>query len=341
VRAVVTGATSFIGSAVVERLAARGDRVIVLSRDRRQARAMFGERVHIVEQLEALTPETQIGAVVNLAGEPILGLPWFAQRRRDIRQSRVDFTAELVRHLALLNRKPRVLVSASAIGFYGDRGDELLDEGQGTGQGFAAELCGAWEGAAMRAATWGIRTVCLRIGLVLDRNGGALPPMALPARFGLATVLGSGEQWMSWITRDDLVRMIIAAIDDERWSGPVNAVAPEPSRHAEFQRALARALGRPLLLRAPAFALRVLMGEMSSLLLFSQRVVPERAKALGFAFDIHWVADALALQLGPPAPALPKVKVRARPVLKAVPVEAQPDASAAHADAPERKRALP
>jgi uncharacterized protein (TIGR01777 family) len=197
------------------------------------------------------------------------------------------------------------LVSASAIGIYGDRADTVLCEKATAGQGFGARFCAAWEEAAMRAAGIGARVVCLRIGLVFDRNGGALPMMALPVRFGLGAVLGSGRQWTSWITRDDLVRMIVTAIDDSRWSGPVNAVAPEPVRHADFQRHLARTLRRPLFLRVPASILAVLLGEMSSIFRFSQRVVPAKASELGFAFDVHWVADALALQLGPPPAPLP------------------------------------
>jgi uncharacterized protein len=299
----VTGATGFIGSALVERLLARGDRVFVLTRDARQARAIFGERAIYVESLAALPPETRIEAVVNLAGAPIIGLPWFAVRRREIRRSRIDLTEALDAWMSTLERKPGVLVSGSAIGFYGDRGDATLDETQTAGQGFGAELCAAWENAAVNAQ--GIRTVCLRIGLVLDRAGGPLPMMALPVRLGCGAMLGSGRQWLSWITRDDLLRMILAAIDDVRWQGPVNAVAPEPARHADFQRALARTLRRALFLRVPAVVLRALLGEMSSLFLFSQRVVPATALALGFAFDVWWIADALALQLGPRPAALP------------------------------------
>lgn len=300
----VTGATGFIGSALVERLLARGDRVFVFTRDGRRAKALFGERVTCVEALTALPAETRVDAVVNLAGAPIAGLPWFAARRREIWRSRIDFTETLVRWIATLERKPRVLVSGSAIGFYGDRGDALLDETQTAGQGFGAELCADWEKAALAAE--GVRTVCLRIGVVLDRAGGPLPMMALPVRFGLGAILGSGAQWLSWIARDDLLRMILAAMDDERWQGSVNAVAPEPARHADFQRALARTLHRPLILRVPAVVLRAVLGEMSSIFLFSQRVVPAKALALGFAFDVWWIADALALQLGPPPAALPE-----------------------------------
>lgn len=300
----VTGATGFIGSALVERLIARGDRVFVLSRDARQARALFGECAHYTESLATLPPETRVDAVVNLAGAPVIGLPWSKSRRREIWRSRIDLTRALVQWMLALDHKPKVLVSGSAIGFYGDRGDGPLDEAQVAGKGFGAEFCAAWEAAATES---GARTVCLRIGLVLDRSGGALPMMALPLRFGSGAVLGSGHQWMSWITRDDLVRMIVTAIDDERWQGPVNAVAPGPIRHADFQRALARTLHRPMLLRIPAWVLHAFLGEMSSIFLYSQRVVPTKATNLGFAFDVHWAADAIELALGAAPAALPLV----------------------------------
>jgi hypothetical protein len=334
----VTGATGFVGSALVERLLARGDRVIVLTRDVRQAAALFGARARYVETPAALPAETRIDAIVNLAGAPIIGLPWFAARRREIWRSRVDFTTALVRWIATLDRKPQVLVSGSAIGFYGDRHDAMLDETQTAGQGFGAELCDAWEGAAVAAV--GIRTVCLRIGLVLDRSGGALPMMALPVRFGLGAVLGTGAQWMSWIARDDLIRMIVSAIDDKRWQGPINAVAPEPMRHADFQYALARTLGRPLWLRAPSLLVRAVLGEMSSIFLFSHRVVPAKALALGFAFDVCWAADALTLQLGPPPVALPNVEKGLRspaPAEDTMPQSAL-DTGDEHDDHPLRRR---
>jgi uncharacterized protein (TIGR01777 family) len=295
----VTGGTGFVGSALVARLLARGDRLIVLSRDTRQARVLLGDRVHHIAALTELPVETQIDAVVNLAGAPIIGLPWTASRRKAIWNSRVKGTEALVAWMGTLERAPRVLVSGSAIGFYGDRIDEVLTESAPRGEGFAADLCDAWECAARHATAIGIRVVCLRIGLVLEKRGGALPMMALPARFGLGAVFGNGRQWMSWITRNDLLRLIVSAIDSDRWSGAVNAVAPEPTRHADFQNAIARTFRRPLFLAAPAWALRLGMGEMATIFLHSQRVVPERALAAGFAFDVHWAADALMLLLGP------------------------------------------
>ncbi|MEQ1864779.1 MAG: TIGR01777 family oxidoreductase [Micropepsaceae bacterium] len=303
----LTGATGFIGAALVERLLARGDRVFVLARDARQSRALFGESVNHVERLDALPRETRIDAIVNLAGAPVVGLPWTRGRRAQLLSSRVDLTYGLIAWIKTLDHVPAVLVNASAIGLYGDKGDDVLNENADAGTGFAADLCRLWEDAAHRGEGLGMRVVSLRIGLVLDAEGGPLPMMALPVRFGLGAMLGSGRQWMSWITRADLLRMILAAVDDPLWHGAINATAPEPARHANFQRALARTLHRPLLLRAPAGLLRLLLGEMSSIFLFSQRVVPARAQSLGFAFDVHFAADALAQLLGPPPQPLPEL----------------------------------
>lgn len=306
----VTGGTGFVGKVVVERLCARGDRVIVLTRDARQSMALFGARVMHVEALSHLPKEICIDDVVNLAGAPVIGLPWTASRRRSILDSRVALTRALVDWMKTLDRQPRVFVSGSAVGYYGERGDEVLNEVAPCGSGFAAELCGAWEDAARGALECGVRVCCLRIGLVLDRSGGALPMMALPVRLAMGAVLGGGQQWMSWITRDDLVRMIVTAVDGVGWSGSINAVAPEPLRHADFQNALARTLKRPLLLRVPTWVLRRALGEMSSVFLFSQRVVPQKALELGFQFDVRWAADALMLQLAPFVDELPVMKER-------------------------------
>ena len=306
----ITGGTGFVGKVVVERLCARGDRVIVLTRDARQSKTLFGARVMHVEALAHLPKEIRIDGVVNLAGAPVIGLPWTASRRRTILDSRVALTKALVNWMKTLDRLPRVLVSGSAVGYYGARGDEVLNEDAPCGSGFAAGLCGAWEDAAFGARESGVRVCCLRIGLVLGRSGGALPLMALPVRLAMGAVLGGGQQWMSWISRDDLVRMIVNAIDSDGWSGAINAVAPEPLRHADFQNALARTLKRPLFLRVPAWVLRRVLGEMSSVFLHSQRVHPQKALELGFGFDVGWAADALMLQLAPFVDEFPVMKER-------------------------------
>ncbi len=309
----VTGATGFVGAPLVERLLARGDRVLILVRDERQSRAHFADRVTHVERLDALPRETRIDAIVNLAGAPVIGLPWTRGRREQLWRSRVDLTDNLVNWIKTLDHAPAVLVSASAVGYYGDKGDAVVGEDARAGEGFAADLCRIWEDAAKRAEPLGMRVVCLRIAMVLDASGGALPMMALPVRFWLGATFGTGRQWMSWIARADLLRMLLAAIDNPLWHGTINAVAPEPIRNADFQRALARLLNRPLFLSAPAWLLRSMLGEMSSIFLFSQRVLPIRAQGLGFAFDVHFASDALALMFGPPPKPLPQ---RSPPALR-------------------------
>ena len=188
----------------------------MLTRDVRRAEALFGARARYVESLAALAAATRIDAIVNLAGAPIIGLPWFAARRREIWRSRVDFTTALVRWIATLDRKPQVLVSGSAIGFYGDRGDEELTESSTQGNGFLAEVVAAWEAAASPAEAAGIRVAKLRTSLVLSRRGGALQRLLLPARLGLAGPVGSGRQWWSWVTLDDVVAEIAATDVTER-----------------------------------------------------------------------------------------------------------------------------
>lgn len=302
----ITGATGFIGSPLVARFTIRGDRVVILCRDKRQAKTLFGSQVIYIESLEDLPNELQIDGVINLAGAPIIGLPWSPKRRKEILRSRVKLTNHLVEWMKRLHHPPRVLINGSAIGIYGDQDDDVLTEASEAGSGFAAELCKEWERAALRACALNVRVVCLRIGLVLDRSGGALPMMVLPVRLAFGSVLGTGQQWMSWITRDDLLRLIVTAFDSDKWQGAINAVAPEPSKHLVFQRALARTLRRPLYFHVPSWLLKRAIGEMSSIFLYSQRVIPAEALRLGFAFDIHWAADALNLALAPspsePAP---------------------------------------
>jgi hypothetical protein len=233
-------------------------------------------------------------AVVNLSGAGIGDARWTSRRKQVLRSSRVDSTRVLVDALAHLKQPPRVLVCASAIGFYGDRGDEVLTETSGHGNDFLSIVCRAWEGEAARAAGSGIRTVIMRFGVVLSVNGGALPRMLTPFRFGAGGRLGSGKQWMSWIALEDVVKVLRAAIDDASWNGPVNLVAPEPVRNVEFTRVLAGVLHRPAIFPAPAFALRLALGEMAdALLLSSQRVQPECLARYGYAFRYENLEAAL------------------------------------------------
>ncbi len=238
-------------------------------------------------------------AVVHLAGEPIAARRWSAAQKQRILRSRVDATRLLVSTLASLPSRPRVLVSASAIGIYGDRGEEELDESSPRGIGFLADVAEAWETEARRAASEGIRVVCLRFGIILAAEGGALAKMLPPFRLGAGGRLGSGRQWMSWIHFEDVVEIIRRALTDPELSGPVNVVSPGPVRNADFARALGRALGRPAVIPAPGFALRLVLGEMAqALLLSSQKVAPARLRSSGHSFRFPGLDEALVDLLG-------------------------------------------
>lgn len=302
----VTGATGFIGGHLVRRLIRRGDRLIVLTRDADRALDRFGPHVRIVASLAEVGRDARIDAVVNLAGAPILGFPWTRARRAQLVGSRVETTRALADLAARLACPPRVLVSASAVGYYGVRGGEFVDEEASPSADFQSRLCQEWEAAADACKGLGARLVRLRIGLVLGRDGGALPQMLRPFRIGLGAVLGSGRQWVSWIHIADLVQLIEFTLDTPAARGTLNAVAPTPATHLEMQRAIGRALHRPLWLRVPAIVLRTGLGEMSQLLVEGQRVVPNRAVALGFRFRFAHLPEALADLVGfEAAPACP------------------------------------
>ncbi len=227
---------------------------------------------------------TDIDTVFHLAGESVFRGRWTRTRKQKILESRIDSTRLLVAAMADLERPPTTLVCASAIGYYGDRGAEVLDEESGPGEGFLARVCREWEAEAMRAAEHGIRTVCIRTGIVLGKDGGALPMMLPPFRLGLGGRLGSGDQYMSWIHIDDLTGIMAFSAAAPQCSGPVNGVAPAPVTNREFTAALAAALHRPALLPVPSFLLRMLLGEFAEVLLGSQRVVPGCAQAAGYRF---------------------------------------------------------
>jgi uncharacterized protein (TIGR01777 family) len=290
----VGGATGFIGAHVVRALRRRGDTVWVWTRDAGRALERFGPHVHVVTSLAEIPATAKIDAIVALAGAPVIGLPWTRARRQVLIDSRVKTTQALLDWCARRAGPPRVLVTASAIGFYGGfhgpGGDDWLGESSPPKESFQSQLCVEREAAANAAEAQGIRVVNLRIGLVLGRDGGILPRLALPAKLGLAAVIGDGRQWMSWIHIADLVRIVETALDDPGMRGAVNAVAPAPVRQRDFQRALTHSLHRPLWLRVPAVALSVPLGEMAQLLVDGQRVAPRRLLNAGFDFR-HFTLD--------------------------------------------------
>lgn len=299
----VTGASGLVGSALVTGLTSAGHRVVRVVRGAGAA-SVAGQRLARWDpESGALEPSALAGAdaVVHLAGESVAGGRWTEAKKRRIRSSRVDVTRRLAEALPRLERPPRLLVSASAVGYYGDRGSEILREDSSPGPGFLAEVCREWEAATDPAARAGIRVVRLRIGMVLSRRGGALGAMLTPFRLGAGGPVGSGVQWVSWIAIDDLVGAILHALATESLAGPVNAVAPEPVTNRELARTLGRVLRRPALLPLPAVAARLLFGQMADeLLLASARVEPARLRATGFTFRHARLEDALRHELGRP-----------------------------------------
>ncbi len=286
----VTGATGLIGRRLVAALVGAGHEVTALTRDRATA-AGLPAPIRIVTDLDQIAADARIDAIVNLAGEPISDGLWTPAKRRRIVGSRLAVTRAVVALVARLERRPAVLVSGSAIGWYGLRDDEMLDETVDGLDCFSRTVCRRWERAALQAEDLGVRVVRLRIGLVLALDGGALSRMLTPFEFGLGGPFGAGRHWMSWIHLDDLVRLIAHAIATPGLAGPLNGTAPEPVRNAAFARALGRALNRPALLPAPAAPLRLALGAFADeLLLQGQRIAPAAALASGFRF-IHPALD--------------------------------------------------
>jgi uncharacterized protein (TIGR01777 family) len=297
----VTGATGFIGGHVVRMLRRRGDAVWVWTRDADRALTRFGPHVHVVTNLADIPADARIDSIVNLAGAPVIGLPWTLARRQLLIDSRVKTTQAVLDWCATRPQPPRVLVSASAIGFYGPAGDEWLTEESPAKAVFQSRLCVEREAAANAAEGQGIRAINLRIGLVLGNDGGIFAQLARPARFGLAARIGDGRQWMSWIHIFDLLRIIELAIDEPNLRGAINAVAPAPERQGDFQRALALGFRRPYFMRIPAKALSLALGEMAELLVLGQRVAPRRLLNGGFEFRHFTLASALRDLIPDPA----------------------------------------
>jgi uncharacterized protein (TIGR01777 family) len=287
-RVLLTGGTGFIGDPVARALRAAGHDVTIVSR---HPGYVTGKAIPW-DGVRAAMRETE--AVVNLAGESLADARWTAARKRAIVDSRIESTRALVDAIAAASPRPTVLVSASAVGFYGPRRDEELDETAAPGEGFLAEVCRRWEEEAFRARDLDVRVVALRLGVVLGPGGGALGKMLLPFRAALGGPLGNGKQWMSWIHRADVVGLVLAALTGPAYAGPVNATAPAPVRNRDFTAALAKTVHRPAFLRVPSIGLRLVLGEMADMLLTGQRVVPAAARAAGYEFRYPEIYGALA-----------------------------------------------
>jgi uncharacterized protein (TIGR01777 family) len=293
-KCIVSGGTGFIGRPLVDLLLAQGHYVGVYSRQPGKA-ARNAVATYLWDPLAGAPPEDSVhdmDAVLHLAGETV-AQRWDPATKERIRASRVDGTRNLVDVISRVRHKPRVLVCASAIGIYGDRGDEMLNEGSAPGRGFLAETCRAWEAEADRAAWFGVRVVKIRIGFVLGKGGGALAKMEPIFKLGVGGRLGSGKQWMPWVHVQDVARLFLFAAENEV-SGVLNGVAPNPVRNSEFTSALASAVHRPALFPVPGFALQIVAGELGKHMLDSARVIPEATQQAGFRFDYSDVQSALA-----------------------------------------------
>lgn len=291
----ITGGTGFIGKSLCHILIQQGHSLTVLSRRPALVPELCGVSVSALDSLESLTIDTQFDAIINLAGEPIVEKRWSKQRKQQLLDSRIQTTNQLIDWVSRANIKPSVLVSGSAIGIYGNSGNELLDEYSNISvyEDFAQQLCFEWEKAAQKATDFGVRVCLLRTGLVIGKGGGFLQRMLTPFKLGLGGQIGDGQQWMSWIHRNDLIEMIVVLLNSNELSGAFNGTAPNPVTNKEFTQTLAKVLKRPALLPVPAFVLKLMMGEMSSLILGGQRVIPKRFFDDEFKFQFEHLESAL------------------------------------------------
>lgn len=294
----VSGATGFIGKELIKKLNEKGHEISVLTRNPETARFHIPAHCNIHlwnPEKYGLAPSVlkDVDAIINLAGEGIADRHWSPERKRKILKSRVLSTRRLVEAMTYMDKKPDVFVSASAIGFYGNRGEEFLSETQYKGRGFLSDVCQKWEDEIFKAKNIGVRTVACRIGMVLGHDGGALNKMLPPFKLGVGGKLGNGSHWMSWIHVHDLVNMLIHAVENSSMDGVYNAVAPHPVRNKEFTSTLGKILKRPTLFTIPGFGLKVGLGELSNLLLDSQRVLAKKVMNTGFEFQYPHLEEAL------------------------------------------------
>ena len=293
-RILITGGTGFIGSQLCKSLLNRGDSITVLSRRPEMVATMCSEQIAAIDNLNCLTFSDHFEAIINLAGEAIADARWTPKRKQTLRDSRIRITEQLIDFIEVAEQKPDILISGSAIGYYGNQDNRILDEDSDFVEDFGHRLCTEWEQAAMQASKLGVRVCLLRTGLVIGENGGFLKRMLFPFKLGLGGRIGNGKQWMSWIHRNDLIAMIEYLIDTPRLHGIFNGTGPNPVTNSEFTRCLAAVLNRPAVVPIPAFVLKLLLGEMSTLLLGGQRVIPKRFKAEKFVFEFENLEQALS-----------------------------------------------
>ena len=290
----ITGGSGFIGSELISVLLDKGHKVTVLTRDPTKTVQQFDNTIAAIDSLESLQDDEAFDVVINLAGQGIVDKRWNDVVKKQIRDSRINTTQDLINYLQRAKQKPELLISGSAIGYYGIRGDERVDEQDKGDESFSSTLCVDWEREASRAEALGIRTCYLRTGIVLGKNGGALAKMLPPFKMGLGGPMGDGKQWMSWIHLNDLVSIILHTIEHQEIYGAINGTAPNPVNNKDFSTTLGKVLKRPVWLPMPAFVLKLMMGEMAEeLLLSGQRVIPVKMMDEGYIFQYPELEDAL------------------------------------------------
>ncbi len=289
----LTGGTGFLGTALVKSFLSKDYEITLVSHNLEKFHKQFAEKVNVVEHLNDINADDYFDIIINLAGAPIFGALWTDKRKAIIRDSRINLTANLVDKMAELKIKPKLLISGSAIGFYGEQGSNIVTEDTSATHDFSQELCADWENNANKAIKIGVRVCLIRTGLVLGPQGGFLQRMLLPFKMGLGGTLGTGNQWMSWIHIKDWIAIVNRMILDDDMQGAYNATAPNPVTNKEFTKVFASCLNRPALLPLPSIFLKLLLGEMSLLLLSSQRVLPNKLEMLKFKFEYSDLSLAL------------------------------------------------
>lgn len=290
----ITGGTGFIGKQLCRFLLDKNHKLTVLSRNPNKVPSLCGESVQAINMISQLTSSDSFDAIINLAGEGIADARWTETRKQILLDSRINTTKQLIAYIERAGKKPEVLISGSAIGYYGNQGSEILDEKSIPREEFSHKLCAEWEAAALEAEKFSVRVCIIRTGLVIGNDGGFLQRLLLPFKWGLGGPMGDGKQWMSWIHRTDFIVIIDTLLELKTLQGIFNGTSPEPVTNAEFSQTLGKVLNRPAFLPVPAFVLKILLGEMAELLLGGQRVIPERLEKAGYQFQFKTLEQALS-----------------------------------------------
>ena len=290
----LAGGTGFVGKGLLEKLQSENNSIYVISRNPDAHKHLENKNIEIIPWDDSLISKMEVAdAVINLTGEPVVGKRWTSSQKDLLASSRIDSTRVLVNAISKANKKPQVLINASAVGYYGSPENGKITESYKKGTGFLSDICEQWEKEAQKAKDFGVRVVTLRIGIVLEKNGGALSRMLLPFKLYTGGPLGSGKQWFPWIHRDDAVNAILFSLNNSNIQGPINLTSPEPVSMGEFCNVLGKVMHRPSWAPVPEFALKALLGEMSSVLLTGQRAIPKKLTDEGYKFSYPKLEDAL------------------------------------------------